>query len=58
VGGLRVLGSYGWIPMIVGLEEEGWGRRRTGGGGAVAGGGGEAVLPHRRPAKVGWRSGR
>jgi hypothetical protein len=52
------LGSYGWIPMIVGLEEEGWGRRRTGGGGAVAGGGGEAVLPHRRPAEVGWRSGR
>jgi hypothetical protein len=36
-------GSYGWIPMIAGPEEEGVGRRRTDDGGGVAGGGGEAT---------------
>jgi hypothetical protein len=32
VGGV----SYGWIPIIVGPEEEGWGRRMTDGGGGTA----------------------
>jgi hypothetical protein len=32
VGGV----SYGWIPIIVRTEEEGWGRWRTDGGGGTA----------------------